>query len=368
MKIRAAVLYECNTPFVVEEVDLADPEAGEVLVKISATGLCHSDLHYVKGHFPCSLPIVLGHEAAGTVVSCGSGVTDLSPGQKVIFSFRPNCGHCYYCQQGYPVHCEGGPAQTFDGFPGEHRTRLSKNGQPINHLALVASFAEYAVTPAEQLIPIPSDTPMAPASLIGCGVMTGVGAVINAARVQAGASVAIIGCGGVGLNVVQGARLAGAGQIIAIDLLDNKLAYAQRFGATDIINSSREDPVAKVRELTGGRGADYTFEVIGHGTTIRQAVDAARPLGTVTIVGVSPIGEEAHLNATSLTLDEKLIRGTWYGSCRPRLDIPKMVELYRSGKLQIEELISRTYSLDEVNEGFDLLLRGEVARGVIVME
>ena len=365
MKIQAAVLHECRTPFVVEEVDLAGPEMGEVLVKIEATGLCHSDLHYVLKHFPCSLPIVLGHEAAGIVVACGPGVTNVTPGQKVVFSFRPNCGHCYYCQQGYPVHCEGGPAETFDKFP-DGKTRLSLNGQPIYHLARVASFAEYAVTPAEQLIPIPPDVAMPSAALIGCGVMTGVGAVINAARVQAGSSVAVIGCGGVGLNVIQGARLAGAARIIAIDLLDNKLEYARQFGATDVINSQRDDPVAGVRELTGGRGADYAFEVIGRGSTIRQAVDAARPLGIVTIVGVSPQGEEAHLNATYLTLDEKTIRGTWYGSCRPQLDIPKMVDLYRSGKLQIDELVSHTYRLDEINLGFDLLQRGEVARGVIV--
>ena len=366
MKIRAAVLYEYNTPFVVDEVDLADPGPGEVLVKIGATGVCHSDLHIVKGEWARPLPTVLGHEAAGTVVATGPDVAGLEPGQRVIFSFRPNCGHCYYCHQGHPVLCEGrnSPYGTFlDG-----RTRLTKRGQPIYHMARVASFAEYAVTLAEQLIPVPSDLPFPPAALIGCAVMTGVGAVVNTAQVQAGSSVAIIGCGGVGLNVVQGARLAGASRIIAIDLLDNKLEWAKRFGATDVVNAGREDAVQAVKALTGGRGADYTFEVIGRGATIRQAVDAARPRGTVTIVGMAPHGEEAHLNAFSLAADEKRIQGCWYGSTRPRVDIPKLVDLYRTGKLQVDQLISRTYRLSEINEGFELLRRGEVARGVIVME
>ncbi|HEY8475624.1 MAG TPA: Zn-dependent alcohol dehydrogenase [Chloroflexota bacterium] len=366
MKTRAAILYEYNTPLVVEEVDLADPGPGEVLVKVGATGVCHSDLHIIKGEWTRPLPTVLGHEAAGTVVACGEGVDGLRPGQKVIFSFRPNCGHCFYCHQGHPVLCEGrqSPYGTFlDG-----RTRLSKNGQPIYHMARVASFAEHAVTLAEQLVPIPDEMPLPPAALIGCAVMTGVGAVMNTAQVQPGSSVAVIGCGGVGLNVIQGARLAGANTIIAVDLLDNKLDYARRFGATHVVNAGREDPVQRVKELTRGRGADYTFEVIGRGATIRQAVDAARPRGTVTIVGMAPSGEEARLDAYGLAADEKLIRGSWYGSARPLVDMPKMVDLYLSGKLQVDELISRTYALDEINEGFDLLRRGEVARGVIVME
>lgn len=365
MKIAAAVLYEYHSSLVVEEVDLADPGPGEVLVKVNATGVCHSDLHIIDGEWARPLPMVLGHEAAGTVVRCGEGVTAFTPGKKVIFSFRPNCGECFYCHQGHPVLCEGrdAPAGTFpDG-----RTRLSKKGQPIYHMARVASFAEYAVTPAEQLIPIPEDFPMASAALIGCAVMTGVGAVINTARVQPGSSVAVIGCGGVGLNVIQGARLAGARTIIAIDLLDNKLAYAQRFGATDLINARKSDPVQQVRALTAGRGADYTFEVIGHGPTIRQAVDAARPRGTVTIVGMAPDAEEAHLNAWALAAHEKLIRGSWYGSARPRVDIPRMIDLSLSKKIAIDPLISRTYRLDEINEGFELLRRGEVARGVILM-
>ena len=365
MKTMAAVLYAYHSPLVIEELDLAEPGPDEVLVKVNATGLCHSDLHVIDGEWRSPLPQVLGHEAAGTVVRCGAGVTKLTPGQRVIFSFRPNCGECFYCHQGHPVLCEGrsAPAGTFlDG-----KTRLTKNGQPIYHMARVASFAEHAVTPAEQLIPIPDDFPMAVAALIGCAVMTGVGAVINTAQVQAGSSVAVIGCGGVGLNVVQGARLAGADKIIAIDTRENKLEYAQRFGATHLINASKSDPVAQVKALMAGRGADYTFEAIGLGLTIRQAVDAARPRGTITIAGMPPDGEEVHLDARVLAGQEKLIRGSFYGSTRPRIDFPKMVDLYSNHKLDIDPLISRTYPLEQINEGFDLLRRGEVARGVVVM-
>ncbi len=365
MKTMAAVLYDCHTPLVIEELDLAEPGPGEVLVKVNATGVCHSDLHIIDGEWKSPLPQVLGHEAAGTVVQCGAGVTHLVPGQRVIFSFRPNCGECFYCHQGHPVLCEGrnGPAGAFpDGT-----TRLSKNGRPVYQMARMGSFAEYSITLAEQLIPIPDDFPMAAAALIGCAVMTGVGAVMNTAQVQPGSSVAVIGCGGVGLNVIQGARLAGASMIIAIDMRENKLEYAQRFGATELINASEGDPVQQVRALTAGRGADYTFEAIGLGLTIRQAVDAARPRGTVTIVGMAPDGEEVHLDARVLAGHEKIIRGSYYGSARPRVDFPKIVGLYANHKLEIDPLISRTYRLDQINEGFDLLRRGEVARGVIMI-
>jgi S-(hydroxymethyl)glutathione dehydrogenase/alcohol dehydrogenase len=365
MKTMAAVLYDYNTPLVIEELDIAEPGPGEVLVKVDATGVCHSDLHIIDGEWRNALPIVLGHEAAGTVVQCGAGVTQVTPGQKIIFSFRPNCGECYYCHQGYPVLCEGrdGPAGAFpDGT-----TRLSKNGRPIYQMARMGSFSQYSITLAEQVIPIPDNFPMTAAALIGCAVMTGVGAVMNTAQVQPGSSVAVIGCGGVGLNVIQGARLAGASKIIAIDVRENKLEYAQRFGATDLINARESDPVQQVRAMTAGRGADYTFEVIGLGATIRQAVDAARPRGTITIVGMPPDGEEVHLDARVLAGQEKLIRGSYYGSARPRVDIPKMVDLYAAHKIDIDPLISRTYRLDQINEGFDLLRRGEVARGVITM-
>ena len=365
MKTKAAVLYDYNTPLVIEELAIAEPGPGEVLVKVNATGVCHSDLHVIDGEWRFPLPHVLGHEAAGTVVRCGAGVAGLAPGQRVIFSFRPNCGECFYCHQGHPVLCEGrnGPAGAFpDGT-----TRLSKDGQPVYQMARMGSFAEYSVTLAEQLIPIPDDFPITAAALIGCAVMTGVGAVMNTAQVQPGSSVAVIGCGGVGLNVIQGARLAGAERIIAIDVRENKLEYAQRFGATHLINAREQDPVREVRALTGGRGADYTFEVIGLGATIRQAVDAARPRGTATVVGMPPDGEEVRLDARVLAGQEKLIRGSYYGSARPRVDIPKMVDLYTAHKIVIDPLISRTYRLDQINEGFDLLRRGEVARGVIVM-
>ncbi len=366
MKTNAAVLHQFNTPLVVEEVDLAGPGPGEVLVKVGSTGICHSDLHFIKREIDCSLPTVLGHEAAGTVVSCGEGVDEFQSGQKVIFLSRPNCGFCFYCQLGHPYLCEGRtmPYGVFmDGG-----TRLSKGGQPIYHMALVASFAEYAVSPAEQLLALPDEMPLPQAAVIGCAVLTGVGAVKNIAQVEIGSSVAVIGCGGVGLNLVQGARLAGAARIIAVDLLDNKLSYAEQFGATHLVNANSEDPVKRIRELTAGRGADYTFDGIGLPPTIRQAVDAARPRGTIVIVGAAPMGVDAHLDAFSLALDEKTIKGCFLGAARPRLDLPRLIDLYLSGKLQVDELITRELSLPEINDAFDLLRNGEVARSVVTMD
>lgn len=365
MKINAAVLHEINAPLVVEEVDLAEPGPGEVLVKVGSTGICHSDLHFIKEEIPCTLPTVLGHEAAGTVESCGEGVEGFRPGQKVIFLSRPNCGFCFYCLLGHPYLCEGRTMPYGEFMDGT--TRLSKDGNPIYHMALVASFAEYAVSPAEQLLALPDEIPLPQAAVIGCAVLTGVGAVKNMAEVQIGSSVAVIGCGGVGLNVVQGARLAGAGRIIAVDLLDNKLEYAEKFGATHLVNAAREDSVQRIKDLTEGRGADYTIDAIGLPPTIRQAVDATRPRGTVVIVGAAPMGTDVHLDAFSLALDEKTIKGCFLGGASPRLDLPPLVDLYLAGKLQVDELITRELSLPEINYGFDLLRNGEVARSVVSM-
>ena len=273
MKTRAALLREVGQPLVIEEVELAEPQAGEVLVRIVAAGVCHSDLHYMKGEWPIPKPAVLGHEGAGIVERVGPGVTRVKPGDHCVLIFRPNCGYCDYCTIGRPTLCTGrisAPGTMYDGT-----TRLSSGGQPVYHLARVACFAEHAVLPEEQLLPIPKAIPLDRAALVGCAVMTGVGAATNTVSVEPGSAVVVIGCGGVGLNVVQGARMLNAAQIIAVDLLDNKLEYALDFGATHTINAREEDAVARVKEITG-HGADYAFDAIGSARTVQQAFEMVK--------------------------------------------------------------------------------------------
>jgi len=365
MKITAAVLYEPNTPLVVETVDLDEPEDGEVLVRIAAAGVCYSDYHVMKGEWTLPMPMVLGHEAAGVVEKVGSGVTRLAPGDHVVLNFRANCGTCKPCIIGRPVICNG--IETARWFMFDGSVRLHKNGQDIHHFSRTASFAEYAVVPESGAVKVRPDMPLDKASLIGCSVMTGVGAAVNTAKVEPGSSVLVIGCGGVGLNVIQGAALAGAGRIIAVDTLQNKLSYAKDFGATDCLVASEGDVVARVMELTSG-GVDYAFEAIGKATTIRQCYDALCPGGEAVVVGMAPEHDEVAINALSLPRSEKVLRGSWYGSARPWVDIPKLTDLYMSGRIEIDSMISRTHRLEEINEAYDALSGGEVARSVIVFD
>ncbi len=365
MKIKAAVLYEPNTPLVVETVDLDEPGDGEVLVRIAAAGVCYSDYHVMKGEWTMPMPMVLGHEAAGIVDKIGPGVTRVAPGDHVILNFRANCGTCRHCVVGRPVLCSG--VETPRWFMFDGTARLHKGGRDIHHFSRTASFAEYAVVQESGAIPVRKDMPLPQASLVGCAVMTGVGAVINTAKVEPGATVLVIGCGGVGLNVVQGALLAGAERIIAVDTLQNKLSFAREFGATDTLIASEGDVVARVVQMTGG-GVDYAFEAIGTPKTIRQAYEATGLGGTTVVVGMAPENDEVSLNALSLPRTERVVMGSWYGSARPWVDIPKMVNLYMSDRLKIDPMISRTYRLDEINEAYAALGQGEVARSVIVFD
>jgi NDMA-dependent alcohol dehydrogenase len=365
MKIRAAVLNEVGQPLTIEELDLAEPREGEALVRIAAAGVCHSDLHYMKGEWASPKPIVLGHEGAGVVESVGPGVTKVKAGDPCILVFRPNCGRCYYCSIGRPMLCEG--HNTPMGTLYDSTTRLSRNGQPVYHLARVACFAEYAVIPEEQLLPIDAAIPLDRAALVGCAVMTGVGAATNTARVEPGSSVVVIGCGGVGLNVIQGARLLSAGQIIAVDVYDAKLEFACQMGATHTINARDEDPVKRIREITGG-GADYAFDAFGSARTVQQAFESLRIGGTAVEVGIAPQGQMAQIDAWDLAMREKTLKGCFYGSARPRVDMLRLLDLYRQRQLKLDELISRTYSLDQINEAYAALQSGAVARGVIVMD
>jgi S-(hydroxymethyl)glutathione dehydrogenase / alcohol dehydrogenase len=361
--MKAAVLYERNQPVIVEDIEMEGPKDGEIVVKMAATGVCHSCYHAVTGMLDMPLPAVLGDEGAGIVEEVGTGVKLVKPGDHVILSWVPSCGHCIYCTQGYANIClnarKGGR-----GFLPDGTTRYKKNGRDIHHFAMVASFAEYSVIPQECAIPIDKDAPLDKAALIGCSVTTGVGAAINTAQVRPGSSAAIFGAGGIGLNVIQGAVIAGAEKIIAVDLMESKLEFARQFGATHTINASEVDPIPAIFDLTDGLGADYAFEAIGTRTTYEQVVRAIRSRGKAIWIGAPP-REPITLDGGTIFWGEKMVMGSNYGSARPRFDMPRLLALYRSGVLKLDELITRTYRLEEVNEAFTAMLNGEVARGMI---
>lgn len=356
--MRAAVLYQPRSPLVVEEVEIRGPAPGEVLVRLAASGVCHSDFHVVKGEWTYDLPIVLGHEGAGIVERVGEGVTTVGPGHHVVLSWMPNCGRCYYCVTGRPNLCDH-PRELAPGsgmWIGDLR---------LNILGHVGSFAEYTVVPEAGAVPIREEMPLDRASLLGCGVMTGVGAAINTARVRPGSTVAVFGCGGVGLNVIQGAALAGAGRIIAVDLTEDKLEFARRFGATDGVNAAEQDPVEAIKGLTGDAGADYGFEAIGDPQAMEQTYASVRKGGVAVIAGMPPDGERMSFPAT-LLYGERLLTGSVYGSANLRVDIPRLVDLYLAGRLDLDTLVTRRYALEEVNEAFAAMGGGQVGRGVII--
>jgi S-(hydroxymethyl)glutathione dehydrogenase/alcohol dehydrogenase len=352
--VKAAVLYEVNKPLVIEDIDIDDPGPGQVMVRTVSSGVCHSDLHQIEGLWPIDLPVVLGHEAAGIVEKVGEGVTYVQPGDHVVMNFIPFCGACRYCQSGRPVLCTEGRGVA---------NHLHKGGQRFTVFISVSSFAEHMVAPESGVVKVRRDAPLDKLGIMGCAVATGVGAVLNTARVEAGASVAVIGMGGVGLNVVQGAALVAADRIIAVDVLDKKLEMAQQFGATHCVNAGSEDPVKAVRELTGG-GADYAFEVIGSPEAISQAFDMVHAGGEAVMVGLSPYGSKTAIDTRGL-LSEKVLKGCTYGSIRPRVDIPRFIDLYMAGRLKLDELVTRTYPLEGINEAFAAMKAGEVARSIV---
>jgi NDMA-dependent alcohol dehydrogenase len=364
MKTTAAVCYAPHTPLSIEQLELDEPREGEVLVRIASAGVCHSDYHVMKGEWNPPLPMVLGHEGAGVVEKVGPGVTLSKPGDHVILNFRPNCGWCKFCTNGRPVLCNG--ADTARWFMFDGSVRLHNGSTDIHHFARVACFSEYAVVPQSATVPVRKDMPLDKACLIGCSVMTGVGAVVNTAKVVPGSTVLVIGCGGIGLNIIQGAKLAGAGRVIAVDMLENKLAYAREFGATDVIDASTGSTVEKVLDMTDG-GVDYAFEAIGFSKTIEQAYEATGPGGVTCVVGMAPENDLMTISALSLPRTEKTLVGSWYGGARPFVDLPKMVDLYMDGRLKVDELISRTYPLKEINTAYDALAAGEVARSILTM-
>lgn len=361
--MKAAICYEPNKPLEVVDIDQEGPRVGEARVRVMATGVCHSDWHIANGDWASPLPMVLGHEAAGLVEEVGPSVSNVRPGDHIIFSFRPHCGRCLYCSTGRTILCDGHTAER--GVMLDGTFRLRRRGQGIYQMARIGTFSEHVVCPAEMLIPIRKEMPWAQAALVGCCVPTGVGAVTRCAQVETGASVVVIGCGGVGLNVIQGARIAGATAIVACDLLDSKLVYAKEFGATHTVNASQADVVGVARELTAGRGVDYAFDAIGSEKTTLQIVDAVRPGGTAVIVGMAPHATRAPITPFAMAAQEKVLKGTMYGSIRPNVDFPWLVELYLQGRLKIDELVSRRWKLEEINEGFQAMRGGQVARGVV---
>lgn len=366
MKARAAVLHGAGQKLDVREVEVADPQPGEVLVRMAAGGVCHSDLHVMQGHLMASLPAILGHEGSGVIAAVGRGVTSVKPGDHVLPLWRLSCGDCEYCANGRPALCPAGMQIRMSGRLADGTSRFSLDGREVRHFAGVSTFSEYSVIPERAVLKIPDDIPLEKAALLGCGVITGVGAVFNCARVKPGSSVAVFGAGGVGLNVVQGAAIAGAERIIAVDLLDGKLELARTFGATHTVNGSRGDAVEQVRGLTGGRGVDYAFEVVGLPKTVRQAYDSLAKRGMAVVVGVAPATAEVPVPLLPMVFEERVLAGSIYGSAVPRIDIPKLIDLYRAGKLKLDELLTRTYPLEQINAAYEALERGEVARSVVI--
>ncbi len=365
MLVKAAVLYQENKPMVIEDIELKPPQRGEVLIKVGAAGICRSDYHFMVGHAHFALPAILGHEGSGTVEAVGEGVTKVKPGDRVILSFVPNCGVCHFCETGRPHLCDTAIRVNAGVMMDGTSRHFTTAGEKITNMGKVSCFAERTVVPESGCIPVADDIPFEYAALVGCSVTTGVGAALFNAKVTPGSSVVVVGCGGVGLNIVQGARIAGATTIVAVDVLDEQLDFARQFGATHAVNAADEGALQKVREITDG-GADFAFEAYGGGHTTEMAIEMARKGGTAVIVGLAPVGDKASIEAVALTRLEKTIKGCYYGSSRPHQDMPRLIDLYRRGRLDIGRLVTRRYSLDQINEAYQDLEACKLGRGVIV--
>lgn len=365
MKTQAAVFYEAHRPFKIETLDLEPPRSGEVLVKVAAAGVCHSDWHLMTGATQHPTPVVPGHEGAGLVEAVGPEVTRVKPGDHVILNWAPNCGACFYCLHDRPSLCSAYVDSIWAGTMLDGTTRLSKNGAAVYHFSSLACFADYVVVPQECCVPLDPAVPLTIGALIGCAVTTGVGAALNTARVRPGSAVAVFGVGGVGLSIVMGAQLAGAHRIIAVDRAEAKSEMALEFGATDALVAG-PDTNETIRKLTGGRGADYVFEAIGIPALQEQCLDAVRPGGMLVLVGISPMGSRTNLPGAIIARQEKTVTGSYYGSANTARDFPLLVELYLRSRLDLDRLISKTYALDQINQAYADMLAGKVARGVIV--
>lgn len=361
--MKAAVQYETGKPMVVDDVTLEDPQQNEVRVKIVASGVCATDWHFIKGDMPAPMPVVMGHEGAGIVEKVGPGVTSVAPGDHVLMMVAFSCGKCRYCVEGRPTRCvENLPIQMMASLPGG-ATRLRKNGKPVNHIFGLAAFAEYAVVHERSLIKIRKDAPLDKVCLMGCGTTTGLGAAINTTRMKAGETVVVYGCGGVGLSAIMGAKLAGAGKLIAVSRSDRKLDMAKQFGADYVIKSGTVDPVAKVKELTGG-GADYAIEAVGKGEVMMQAFGSIHAGGKCVIAGMAPLTEILTIMPFEFLLGKTIV-GTVQGDIVAPIEVPRYIDMYMDGKLPLDKMITNTYKLSQINEAFAALEKSEVIRSVV---
>ena len=365
LQYRAAVLHAVQTPMSIETVSASELKPDDVLVRIRAAGLCHTDLEVIEGSLRYPLPIVLGHEAAGVVEQVGVAARGVKVGDHVVLSWNPHCGHCFYCDRDAPILCEQylGEGPKGVAFDGATRATLA-DGRPLQQLMFLGSFGEYCVVSDQQAIPVPKEIPFDRACLIGCGVMTGAGAALNLGAIAHGDAVMVIGCGAVGLAAVQGARLAGAGAIIAVDIDPAKLLLAARMGATHGVAASKDDAVAAAKRETKGRGVDVVIEAAGSASAFRITPEAVRPGGQIIWLGKIDVDKDVSFRWGSL-MQEKRIRRVSYGNTRPRRDFPLLARAYLDGDLMLDELISRRITLDEINEGFAALKRGETIRSVI---
>lgn len=358
--MKAVVVNELNR-VVVEDVELGPPGPGEVKVRMAAAGVCHSDLSVINGTIPHPLPVVLGHEGAGVVEAIGEGVTNCKPGDHVIMSFVPNCGICFHCTRGEAFLCRAMPR---GGTMPDGTLRFKRGDKGLTSFCSLGNMAEVTVCPAMSVVAVDKDIPLKVAALIGCGVTTGVGAAINTAEVKPGSTVAVFGCGGVGIAVIQGCRVAGANRIFAVDVSEEKLELAKRFGATEGVHADQADSILK---RTQGIGVDYAFEAIGKPSVVEAALKVTRRGGTTVALGVGRLTETISLNALGFPLSGKRLCSCVFGSANPRYDFPRMLDLYRSGKLDLEGMVTRTYTIDEAPQAFQDLERGLNTRGVIML-
>jgi S-(hydroxymethyl)glutathione dehydrogenase / alcohol dehydrogenase len=361
--MKAAVFHGPNHPLSIEDVEIDKPREREVLVRTVASGVCHSDLHFVDGFYPFPAPAVMGHEAAGVVEQVGRDVTYIQPGDHVIACLSVFCGYCEDCMSGHPNRCTN---QKATQRAKDEPSRLSQKGAPVKQFANLSTYAEQILVHENALVKITKEMPLDRAALIGCGVTTGVGAVLNTARIEPGSTVAVFGCGGVGLAAIQGARIAGARRIIAVDKFPSKLELAKKLGATDGVDTSQVDAVKAIRELTNG-GVDYAFEAVGLKVLAEQCFEAIKNGGTATIIGMVPVGQKVAINGAKL-LTERKLQGSNMGSNRFRIDMPRYVDYYLQGRLNLDDMISKRGKLEDVNTAFEAMKKGEVARTVLMFD
>jgi NDMA-dependent alcohol dehydrogenase len=358
--MKAAICYDLGKPLIVEEVTLESPHRGEVKVRLAATAICHSDIHLIRGEWGGTTPVIAGHESSGVVEEVGEGVTHIKPGDRVVVSLLRSCGRCDYCLTGSPHLCDC----TF-ALSTENRIHDSQ-GHAIKQGISVGGFAEYVIVDQSQLVPVPDDMNLETAALLACGVITGFGAAVNTGHVTPGSVVVVIGAGGVGLNAIQGAALAGARRVIAVDIQDHKLKAAIRFGATDTINASKQDAIDGVNKLMNGRGADFALVTVGSNTAMMQGISMVRNGGTIVVAGLPPVDLNVALPAFSFVVSEKRLLGCVMGSTRLQVDVPILIDHYQRGKLLLDELITNRYPLEKINEAVESTERGEALRNVIV--